>query len=76
MSPARRLAEDEVAIFLFHGVVWTCDYQVRNYTRKHLPCDDFVGVIDSLRRAGHAMSLPQIVEHCVAGEPFRRARSP
>lgn len=69
-APARRLCEREVAIFLFHGVIATCDYRVRNYTRKHLPRDEFVAVIDSLSRAGHAMSLPEIVEHCVAAEPF------
>ena len=69
-SPAQRLADQEVAIFLFHGVVVTNDYEVRNYTRKHLPRDEFVATIDSQSRAGHALSMPEIVEHIIAGAPF------
>ena len=70
MIPADRLAEHEVAIFLFHGVVEKSDYEVRNYTRKHLTHDLFRRVVEQLLAAGEPISLSQIVEHCRSGEPF------
>ena len=70
MTPADRLSRDEIAIFLFHGVVERSDYEVRNYTRKHLTRDAFVAIIDSLASAGRPISLPDIVARSARGDPF------
>ncbi|MHC4429215.1 MAG: polysaccharide deacetylase family protein, partial [Planctomycetota bacterium] len=41
-------------------------------TQKHLSRDAFRGLIGRLAATGHALSLADIVEHCVSGEPFPR----
>jgi peptidoglycan/xylan/chitin deacetylase (PgdA/CDA1 family) len=56
-----RLVQDGVAIFLFHGVVDRVETEVRNYTRKHLPADDFSTVLQALKARGNAVSIDQIV---------------
>jgi len=43
------LRRDEVAIFLFHGVIPEQVHRVRNYTRKHLPQADFESALAGLR---------------------------
>lgn len=59
---ARHLADDTLAIFLFHGVVERSPYAVRNYTRKHLEKDYFAGVIRGLKAAGGApVSLEDVI---------------
>lgn len=60
-TPAEHLSEREFAIFLFHGVVRSCDHPVRNYTRKHLPVEDFTSTIAELCRVGRAVSMDDIV---------------
>lgn len=56
------LQKDTVAIFLFHGVISRRRHQVRNYTRKHLPADDFASLISSLKEYGQPVSMQDIVE--------------
>lgn len=57
-----RLAEDGVALFLFHGVIARQRWKVRNTNRKHLPVDDFVQVLRKLRAAGTAVSMDQVAD--------------
>jgi peptidoglycan/xylan/chitin deacetylase (PgdA/CDA1 family) len=61
MTPcSARLAEDAVAIFLFHGVVPEHRHIVRNYTRKHLSLARFEEVLDELRARGTCVSMADL----------------
>src|SRR5690242_4292419 len=64
MSYCRFLGESTFAIFLFHGVVRTSRYAVRNYTRKHLEADQFARCLTELKRVGQPVSLDHIL-HCI-----------
>jgi peptidoglycan/xylan/chitin deacetylase (PgdA/CDA1 family) len=55
------LSDDTYVIFLFHGVIPAQKHAVRNYTRKHLPLDDFTGIIKSLQAGGNAASMEDVV---------------
>jgi peptidoglycan/xylan/chitin deacetylase (PgdA/CDA1 family) len=70
MSIANRLTDHSLAIFLFHGVVETSDYTIRNYTRKHLERPYFQECLADLRRVGYPLSIEEVVEYHRAGEPF------
>lgn len=66
-----RLTQDGcLTIFLFHGVIERQQHQVRNYTRKHLPAADFQAMLEGVGRAGHAMSMDDVVRICRSGESF------
>jgi peptidoglycan/xylan/chitin deacetylase (PgdA/CDA1 family) len=65
---AGRLSEEHLAIFLFHGVIRQQRHRVRNYTSKHLEADLFARCIRRLARAGHALSMDDVLEHRDAGE--------
>lgn len=70
IEPVNRLREDELAIFLFHGVVEQHHHRVRNYTRKHIDRERFAGVLDSLKAAGHAVSMDDVLSSCNGGTPL------
>lgn len=55
------LRDDGVAIFLFHGVIRPVDYEVRNYTRKHLTAERFSSILDALCGAGTPVSMSDLV---------------
>lgn len=65
-----KLSPDKLAIFLFHGVVEKPDYEIRNYTRKHLEKDEFYKLLNFLKSSGNALSMPEIVEHHLEKTPF------
>jgi peptidoglycan/xylan/chitin deacetylase (PgdA/CDA1 family) len=70
-SPVDRLADDgRLTIFLFHGVVETCPYEVRNYSRKHLPATEFRQILEALGRRGQALSMDDVVRICRSGDAF------
>jgi peptidoglycan/xylan/chitin deacetylase (PgdA/CDA1 family) len=56
------LRRDEVAIFLFHGVIPEQMHRVRNYTRKHLPQADFEKALAGLRQRGRPLSIPEVAD--------------
>jgi len=68
LSIAERLSEDELAIFLFHGVINGTDYAVRNYTNKHLEKDVFFRILQELKASGNAVSMDEVVEYWQNGE--------
>lgn len=55
------LSDDGFAIFLLHGVIREQRHQIRNYTRKHLPLDDFVHFLREVTTGGTPVSMDQIV---------------
>lgn len=55
------LSDDTYCIFLLHGVIKSNGYAVRNYTRKHLPLDDFRMFLDEITDAGTCISMDEIV---------------
>ena len=50
-----------VAIFLFHGIEDGVQTEVRNYTRKHLPKDDFIVTVRNFNARGTAVSMDDII---------------
>ncbi|MFQ5651442.1 MAG: polysaccharide deacetylase family protein [bacterium] len=70
MNYGQRLTDSTLAIFLFHGVVEKSDYQIRNYTRKHLEKDFFYAVVKHLRQTGYPMSMEDVVACHHEREPF------
>lgn len=70
-APEERLTDDgSVTIFLFHGVIGKQRHQLRNYTRKHLPVDEFDRIIGRLRVLGTPVSMDQVLENCESGKAF------
>src|SRR5258708_26938749 len=61
------LRRDEVAIFLFHGVIPEQVHRVRNYTRKHLPQADFESALAGLRGRGRPLSITELADMMAAG---------
>jgi peptidoglycan/xylan/chitin deacetylase (PgdA/CDA1 family) len=71
MDLTKRLSRDgSLAIFLFHGVVEQSNWQIRNYTAKHLKASDFRGSLESLARCGEPLSMDQVATICASGQPF------
>ena len=66
----RRLSRDELAIFLFHGVVDGHREGVRNYTRKHLERDDFEKLVRTLADRGVALSMDDVLARLRGGGAF------
>jgi peptidoglycan/xylan/chitin deacetylase (PgdA/CDA1 family) len=66
-----RLTEDgSVTIFLFHGVIDRQVCLVRNYTRKHLPVDEFDRSVSQLSDQGTPVSMDDVLAHCESGADF------
>ncbi|MGE0445923.1 MAG: polysaccharide deacetylase family protein [Vicinamibacterales bacterium] len=45
---------------------------VRNYTRKHLPREEFVSILKELARTGTAVGMPEVLERAESGAPWPR----
>jgi len=67
---SRRLSSNELAIYLFHGVIDDGAYRVRNYNRKHLAAAEFTAIIDDLTAHGTPLSLDQVIDLQREGRPF------
>ena len=67
MRLADRLQEQEVAIFLFHGVVREHVHVVRNYMRKHIDRTRFLQVLRELKSSGTPISLDDLVATMESG---------
>jgi len=70
MNYSERLSGKSIAIFLLHGVVEESNYTVRNYTRKHLEKDYFYHFLLDIKRAGHPLSMDDVVRHHREHEAF------
>lgn len=70
MSYETRLHENEIAIYLFHGVINRTDCKVRNYTRKHIEADYFAKVLRNLKSHGNPVSMEEIRRHYEDREPL------
>lgn len=64
------LHEDELVIFLFHGVTTKITQGVRNYTGKHINSDLFARCIASVSKLGNALSMDEVLHYCAAGTQF------
>jgi peptidoglycan/xylan/chitin deacetylase (PgdA/CDA1 family) len=58
---ADHLRDDAFVIFLLHGIVRRQIHPVRNYTRKHLPLDEFASLLRNLCRQGVPVSMNDIM---------------
>lgn len=58
------LDDDELSIFLFHGVIPRGARSVRNYTGKHLDREVFARSIEAVSQAGQALSMDEVTWHC------------
>jgi len=64
------LKPDEVAIFLFHGVIRERRHEVRNYTGKNMLEAEFRAVLEDLQAHGNAVSMQDVVDATHSGEPL------
>lgn len=55
------LADDSVAIYLFHGVTDDASAQVRNYNHKHLLVDEFANTCRALKSHGTAVTMDDVL---------------
>ncbi len=67
MKWSQYLGEDGYVIYLFHGVIPAQTHPVRNYTRKHIPVDEFGAILDDLSRAGTPVAMGDIRQAGEAG---------
>lgn len=58
----KRLSVDNVAVYLLHGVIKSCNETTRNYNRKHILENDFYGLMKSLKQYGHPLTMTECVE--------------
>ena len=65
-----RLKPDEVAIFLFHGVIKKQVNSVRNYTGKHIEEKIFEDCMIALSKKGKSLSMDEILFHYENKIPF------
>lgn len=64
------LDEEELTIFLFHGVVTSPTSGVRNYTGKHIHRELFAHCIGELAEVGTALSMDDVLSHMEHGVAF------
>ncbi len=71
-SYAERLERQRLAIFLLHGIVARppAPGSLRNYTRKHIPVQDFEEFLAALLERGRPLTMNEVLETCRAGQPF------
>lgn len=70
MTSSAPLTKDALTIFLFHGVVEVSNYEVRNYTRKHIEKDVFASFIRKIKKTGYALSMDEVIRLNVERDPF------
>lgn len=63
---AELLHEDELVIFLFHGVIRKKAQGIRNYTGKHINSDLFARCIASVSSVGNALSMDEVLNYSEA----------
>jgi len=56
-----QLGKNNFVIFLFHGVVEHSNYEVRNYTKKHLRKNEFEKFIEGLKLKGNPISMEEVL---------------
>tara|TARA_B100001093_G_scaffold124958_1_gene117609 strand:- start:1065 stop:1973 length:909 start_codon:yes stop_codon:yes gene_type:complete len=59
---SKYLKKKRNVIFLFHGVISSNPFKIRNYTKKHLLTKEFKKVLDDLSKKGNCMSLDQVYD--------------
>lgn len=55
------LRDDAFVIFLLHGVIPRQTHALRNYTRKHLPVDEFAAFLRDVTGTGQAIAMDDVV---------------
>jgi hypothetical protein len=63
-----RITSDNLAIFLFHGVINQQTHRVRNYTGKHIQADLFATCMKRLTKFGNVLSMDEVLYICEIGE--------
>lgn len=53
--------ENEFVIFIFHGVIDSNSYQIRNYTKKHIYKNEFVEILNILTNKGNGISIEEMM---------------
>lgn len=63
------LREDELTIFLLHGVIEQNAGEYRNLNRKHIFASEFRHFIEKISVKGHALSMDEVISICL-GAPL------
>tara|TARA_Y100000590_G_C15618750_1_gene976768 strand:+ start:108 stop:1028 length:921 start_codon:yes stop_codon:yes gene_type:complete len=56
-----KLSSHEFPIFLFHGVIDSNNYKIRNYTRKHILSKEFDILLGELKQNGNPISMDDLI---------------
>ena len=64
------LSDEGLTIFLFHGVLPSLKYAVRNYLRKHIEAEYFERLCRAWRNDGVQLSMEDVLRHSESGKPF------
>lgn len=67
---SHKLSKDGLLILLFHGVVRSHDYEVRNYIRKHIDAAYFYNVLADLKVHGQCLSMDEVVDFHRVGKGY------
>ena len=65
-----RLSENNIAIYLFHGVIKKNNHSVCNYTGKHIEAKLFSECMKRLSKSGVALSMDEILYNCLNSKKF------
>lgn len=64
------LSDAGLTIFLFHGVLKSFDYEIRNYTRKHIEADYFERLLIEWSQSGTPLSMDEVIDYARRGVAF------
>ena len=56
-----KLKDNEISIFLFHGVYKKNNFLIRNYTKKHLEENIFEKCISELKKEANPLSMDDVI---------------
>ena len=59
------MMNEQMRIFLFHGVVREHRHRLRNYTRKHLSVDEFVNFVRAAKKLYQPVTMDECLEACL-----------
>jgi peptidoglycan/xylan/chitin deacetylase (PgdA/CDA1 family) len=57
------LKRKSCTIFLFHGVIKTNNFKLRNYNNKHIEKKIFIQILKDLKKNGHPISMDDVLKN-------------
>jgi peptidoglycan/xylan/chitin deacetylase (PgdA/CDA1 family) len=67
---SKYLKRKSCSIFLFHGVIETNNYNLRNYNKKHIPKKKFKKILIDLKKNGTPISMDEVIKNIINKKDF------